>query len=66
MQRASRHDLVRALAPPWAHAGKREKGQVLDELCQVTVTGYTRKHAFALRSTHPKARRRPAEAPTAR
>jgi hypothetical protein len=46
VQRASRHDLVRALAPRYAHAGKLEKGQILDQVCQ--VTGYTRKHAVAL------------------
>ena len=46
VQRASRYDLVRALAPRYAHVGKREKGQVLDEVCQ--LTGYTRKHALAL------------------
>ena len=46
VQRASRHDLVRALAPRYAHVGKAEKGQILDEVCQ--LTGYTRKHAVAL------------------
>ena len=46
MQRTSRHDLVRALAPRYAHVGKAEKGQILDEVCQ--LTGYTRKHAVAL------------------
>ena len=46
MQRASRYDLVRALAPRYAHVGKREKGLLLDEVCQ--LTGYTRKHAVAL------------------
>ena len=46
MQQASRYDLVRALALRYAHVGKREKGQLLDELCQ--LTGYTRKHAVAL------------------
>src|SRR5438477_1472801 len=46
VQRASRYDLVRALAPRYAHVGKREKGQLLDEVCQ--LTGYTRKHALAL------------------
>jgi hypothetical protein len=46
VQRASRYDLVRALAPRYAHAGKLEKGQILDQVCQ--VTGYTRKHAVAL------------------
>jgi hypothetical protein len=45
VQRASRYDVVRALAPRYAHVGKREKGQVLDEVCQ--LTGYTRKHAVA-------------------
>jgi hypothetical protein len=55
VQRASRYDLVRALAPRYAHVGKREKGQVLDEVCQ--LTGYTRKHAVAL-LRHP-----PADAP---
>jgi len=46
VQQASRYDLVRALAPRYAHAGKREKGQLLDEVCH--LTGYTRKHAVAL------------------
>jgi hypothetical protein len=46
VQRASRYDLVRALAPRYAHVGKSEKGQVLDEVCQ--LTGYTRKYAVAL------------------
>ena len=55
VQRASRYDLVRALAPRYAHVDKREKGQVLDEVCQ--LTGYTRKHAIAL-LRHP-----PADAP---
>jgi hypothetical protein len=43
VQRASRYDLVRALAPPYAHVGRLEKSQLLDEVRQ--VTGYTRKHA---------------------
>jgi hypothetical protein len=34
------------LAPRYAHAGKREKGAILDEFC--AVTGYTRKHALVL------------------
>ena len=46
VQRASRYDLVRALAPRYAHVGRPEKGQLLDEVCQ--LTGYTRKHAVAL------------------
>src|SRR5215204_6857306 len=46
VQRASRHDLVRALAPRYAHVGKREKGQILDQVCE--VTGYTRKYALTL------------------
>jgi Integrase core domain len=46
VQRGSRHDLVRALAPRYAHAGRREKGQVLDEVCE--LTGYTRKYALTL------------------
>ena len=51
MQQASRIDLARALAPRYAHASRREKGQLLDEFC--SVTGYTRKHALGL----PAARR---------
>ena len=46
MQRASRHDLVRALAPRYAHVGKGEKGEILDRVCQ--VTGYMRKDALSL------------------
>jgi Integrase core domain len=46
VQRASRHDLVRALAPRYGHVGKIEKGQILDQICE--VTGYTRKHAVTL------------------
>jgi hypothetical protein len=46
VQRASRHDLVRALAPRYAHVGKGEKSQILDQVCQ--VTGYTRKYALTL------------------
>ena len=46
MQRASRHDLVRALAPRYGHVSKSEKGQILDQVCE--VTGYTRKYALTL------------------
>jgi hypothetical protein len=46
VQRASRHDLVRALAPRYGHASKSEKGQILERVCK--VTGYTRKYALAL------------------
>jgi hypothetical protein len=46
VQRASRHDLVRALAPRYAHVGKGEKSQILDQLCDVTK--YTRKYALTL------------------
>jgi hypothetical protein len=46
VQRASRYDLVRALAPRSAHVGKPVKGQVLDEVCR--LTGSTPKHAVAL------------------
>ena len=46
VQRASRHDLVRALAPRYAHVGKSEKGQILNQVCE--VTGYTRKYALTL------------------
>ena len=49
VQRASRHDLVHALAPRYAHAAK---GEVLDEVCQ--LTGYTRKYALTLLG-HPPA-----------
>jgi hypothetical protein len=55
VQRVSRHDLVRALAPRYAHAGKGEKGQILDQVCE--VTGYTRKYVLMLLK-HP-----PPEAP---
>ena len=53
MQRASRYDLVRALAPRYAHVGRLERGQLLDEVCQ--LTGYTRKHAVALLRHPPPA-----------
>ena len=51
MQQASRHDLARALAPRYAHASRREKGQVLDEFC--AMTGLTRKHALVLLGSPP-------------
>src|SRR5438067_3868089 len=51
VQRASRHDLVRALAPRYGHVSKAEKGQILDQVCQ--VTGYTRKYALMLLTDPP-------------
>ncbi len=51
VQRASRHDLVRALAPRYGHVSKAEKGQILDQVCE--VTGYTRKYALTLLSDPP-------------
>jgi hypothetical protein len=51
VQRASRYDLVRALAPRYAHVGKGEKSQILDQVCQ--VTGYTRKYALTLLKRPP-------------
>ena len=51
VQRASRHDLVRALAPRYGHVSKSEKGQILDQVCE--VTGYTRKHALTLLKNPP-------------
>jgi hypothetical protein len=51
VQRASRHDLVRALAPRYGHVSKHEKGQILDQVCE--VTGYTRKHALTLLKNPP-------------
>ena len=51
MQRASRHDLVRALAPRYGHVSKAEKGQILDQVCE--VTGYTRKYALTLLKDPP-------------
>ncbi len=51
VQRASRHDLVRALAPRYGHVSKREKGQILDQVCE--VTGYTRKYALRLLKDPP-------------
>ena len=51
MQRASRHDLVRALAPRYRHVSKREKGEILDEVCE--VTDYTRKYVLTLLTDPP-------------
>src|SRR5215210_5976557 len=51
VQRASRHDLVRALAPRYGHVSKREKGEILDQVCE--VTGYTRKYALTLLTSPP-------------
>src|SRR5205823_1121289 len=51
VQQASRHDLARALAPRYAHASRRQKGQILDEFC--AITGYTRKHALVMLSRPP-------------
>ena len=51
VQRASRHDLVRALAPRYAHVAKGEKSRILDQVCQ--VTGYTRKYALTLLKRPP-------------
>jgi hypothetical protein len=51
VQRASRHDLVRALAPRYGHVSKDEKGQILDQVCE--VTGYTRKYALTLLKDPP-------------
>ncbi len=51
MQRASRHDLVRALAPRYGHVSKCEKSQILDQVCE--VTGYTRKYALTLLKDPP-------------
>jgi hypothetical protein len=55
VQQASRHDLARALAPRYAHASRREKGQILDEFC--ALSGYTRKHALVLLSDPPAEQR---------
>ena len=38
VQRASRHGLVHALAPRYGHVSKNEKGQILDQVCEVTAT----------------------------
>jgi hypothetical protein len=51
VQQASRHDLARALAPRYAHASRREKGELLDDFCEITQ--YTRKHALVLLSDPP-------------
>ena len=51
VQRASRHDLVRALAPRYGHVSKSEKSQILDQVCE--VTGYTRKYALTLLKDPP-------------
>jgi Integrase core domain len=51
VQRASRHDLVRALAPRYGHVSKHDKGQILDQVCE--VTGYTRKYALTLLKDPP-------------
>ncbi len=70
VQRASRHDLVRALAPRYGHVSKHEKGQILDQVCE--VTGYTRKYALTLLKDPPdepavkRTRRRFAELRTGR
>jgi hypothetical protein len=69
VQRASRHDLVRALAPGYAHVSKSDKSQILDQVCQ--VTGYTRKYALTLLKHPPpeglpvkrRRRRRPSYGP---
>lgn len=58
MQRASRYDLARALAPRYQQAGKAEKGRVLDEFCM--VTGYSRKYALGLLRYPPSETRPPA------
>jgi hypothetical protein len=57
VQQASRFDLARALASRYAHASRREKGQLLDEFC--AVTGYTRKHALVVLSCPPPEDRPP-------
>jgi hypothetical protein len=51
VQRASRHALVRALAPRYGHVSKSEKGQILDQVCE--ATGYTRKYALTLLTDPP-------------
>ena len=51
VQRASRHDLVRALAPRYGHVSQQEKSQILDQVCE--VTGYTRKYALTLLKDPP-------------
>jgi hypothetical protein len=54
---ASRFDLARALAPRYAHASRQEKGQLLDEFCE--LTGYSRKHALVLLGCPPPEDRPP-------
>jgi Integrase core domain len=54
VQRASRHDLVRALAPRYGHVRKSEKTEILDQVCE--VTGYTRKYALTLLKEPPEER----------
>jgi len=51
VQQASRFDLARALRPRYAHASRDEKGQLLDEFCE--LTGYTRNHALVLLGCPP-------------
>src|SRR5689334_25415001 len=51
VQRASRHDLVRSLAPRYGHVGKTEKGQIFVQF--LGVTGYTRKYALTLLNHAP-------------
>jgi hypothetical protein len=57
VQQASRFDLARALGPRYAHAGRQEKGQLLDEFCE--LTGYSRKHALVLLGCPPPEDRPP-------
>jgi hypothetical protein len=57
VQQASRFDLARALGPRYAHASRQEKGQFLDEFCE--LTGYTRKHALVLLGCPPPEDRPP-------
>ena len=42
---------MRALAPRYAHVSKDEKGQILDQVCE--VTDYTRKYALTLLKDPP-------------
>ena len=39
------------MAPRYGHVGKTEKGQILDQVCE--VTGYTRKYALTLLTDPP-------------
>ena len=43
--------MVRAFAWRYAYVGKREKGQLLDQLCEPTE--YTRKYVSRCSGTHP-------------